>query len=266
MEFYPAIFEEPTYAIEEINLYTRLLAICQPVSILPWQLTYDYSQLAGGGIFGDNEPLHPTQRFWNLKQLASTPKGLSAMPMAGDRPNISCAALGNNPKTTYAFHFVNRGATNEATITGLPVKLEDPPHFYHQSGGGDEGGASDQRFRRKRATIHLPSMTYTTLRSDRRYILRIWIHLYPKNQLIMRLRPLFELQSLLALLSLSIGQAAIAQSPDGISLPGKNSRRHAGRRIWIGDPLVQRHSLRPAARRRPEMEGTSAGETLGWGT
>ena len=51
---YPDIFQEQTYALQEINLYTRLLAICQPISILQWQLTSDYSPLIGGGIFGNN--------------------------------------------------------------------------------------------------------------------------------------------------------------------------------------------------------------------
>ena len=32
---------------------TRMMAIAQPLSILQWQLTADYSLLAGGGIFGD---------------------------------------------------------------------------------------------------------------------------------------------------------------------------------------------------------------------
>ncbi|MBS1504212.1 MAG: hypothetical protein JST32_19240, partial [Bacteroidetes bacterium] len=60
---YPDYFLDPSYAIEEINLYTRLLAICQPLSILQWQLTSDYSPLKGGGIFGNDGPLEPTQRF-----------------------------------------------------------------------------------------------------------------------------------------------------------------------------------------------------------
>ena len=38
---YPAIFKESTFALYEINLYTRLCAICQPLSILQWQLTAD---------------------------------------------------------------------------------------------------------------------------------------------------------------------------------------------------------------------------------
>ncbi|MCK5702329.1 MAG: hypothetical protein KAI29_14290, partial [Cyclobacteriaceae bacterium] len=92
---YPGIFKEQTYALEEINLYVRIMAICQPLTILQWQLTADYSLLAGGGVFGNNdEPLHPTQRFWNLKQLGSTKKGLKFMPLTFKGEDISCAALG----------------------------------------------------------------------------------------------------------------------------------------------------------------------------
>ncbi|MBS7563244.1 hypothetical protein KHS38_02400 [Mucilaginibacter sp. Bleaf8] len=121
---YPAIFMEPTYAREEINLYTRLLAICQPVSILQWQLTADYSPLAGGGIFGDNGTLRPTQRFWNLKQLASTPAGLYAMPITWDQEDVSVAALGDNSKGIYTIHMVNNGASRKVVLNGLPAKVQ----------------------------------------------------------------------------------------------------------------------------------------------
>jgi hypothetical protein len=121
---YPAIFEEPTYAQQEISLYLRLLAICQPLSILQWQLTSDYSPLAGGGIFGNPAPLHPTQRFWNLKQLAATPQGVAYLPLTASRPNISCAALGNPAKGVYAVHVVNNGATRQVTLTGLPARVK----------------------------------------------------------------------------------------------------------------------------------------------
>jgi hypothetical protein len=121
---YPAIFSEPTYALQEINLYIRLLAICEPLTILQWQLTSDYSPLIGGGLFGNTGPLAPTQRFWNLKQLASTPKGLLTMPISSDRPDITCAALGNNGKRIYSIHLVNNGATRETTLKGLPKKLK----------------------------------------------------------------------------------------------------------------------------------------------
>ena len=121
---YPAIFEEQTYALQEINLYIRLLSVCQPLTILQWQLTSDYSPLAGGGIFGNSEPLHPTQRFWNFKQLASTPKGLFAMPVTADRQDVTCAALGDNDKGIYAIHLVNNGPSRTAKINGIPSKIK----------------------------------------------------------------------------------------------------------------------------------------------
>jgi hypothetical protein len=121
---YPAIFEEQTYALEEINLYTRLLAICQPLTILQWQLTADYSPLIGGGIFGNNAPLAPTQRFWNLKQLASTPEDVYAMPISNNGKYLSVAALGNNGKQSYVVHMVNNGATRQVTLSGLPLTVK----------------------------------------------------------------------------------------------------------------------------------------------
>lgn len=118
---YPQYFLEQSYALEEINLYTRLLAICQPISILQWQLTSDYSPLKGGGIFGDNGPLEPTQRFWNLKQLASTPKGLRFMPVTSNVADISCAALGDNAKHIYTIHIVNNGTGRKVHLSGIPA-------------------------------------------------------------------------------------------------------------------------------------------------
>jgi hypothetical protein len=120
---YPAIFQEPVYALQEINLYIRLLAICQPLTILQWQLTSDYSPLAGGGIFGDDGPLRPTQRFWNLKQLASTPEGLYAMKADTRADDITVAAMGDPSTGRYAIHLVNNGTTRKVTLTGLPSSL-----------------------------------------------------------------------------------------------------------------------------------------------
>jgi hypothetical protein len=121
---YPQIFEESSYAIQEIELYIRLLRICQPLSILQWQLTADYSPLIGGGIFGNNEPLHPGQRFYNLKQLASTPPNLSAIPAICSGTNIYCAALADNTKGIYTLHLVNNGSSRMVTISGLPANIK----------------------------------------------------------------------------------------------------------------------------------------------
>jgi hypothetical protein len=117
---YPDIFQEQTYAIEEINLYLRLLKICEPITILQWQLTADYSPLIGGGIFGSNEPLHPGQRFWNLKQLASTPKNSTYIAAQADQDNVTCAALINNETDDVTVHLINNGAKRDYIISGLP--------------------------------------------------------------------------------------------------------------------------------------------------
>jgi len=118
---YPTIFEEPWFSLDEINLYIRICKLSQPASILHWQLTADYSVIAGGG----DEPLRPTQRFWNLKQLGFTPEGLFAMPVDCDKPGIICAAFGDNSKNSFAIHMVNNGAARPATLTGLPAGVKE---------------------------------------------------------------------------------------------------------------------------------------------
>ncbi|WP_321333798.1 hypothetical protein [uncultured Bacteroides sp.] len=117
---YPEIFAESTFAFYEINLYTRLCAVCQPLSILQWQLTSDYSVLWGDGVYGSTGPLRPTQRYWNLKQLASTPEGAFAIPVTCNKEEVNCAAFGNIARGEYAIHMVNNGAFREVTIKGLP--------------------------------------------------------------------------------------------------------------------------------------------------
>jgi hypothetical protein len=117
---YPQIFLEPTFALYEINLYVRIAAICQPLSILQWQLTSDYSLLWGAGIYGSDGALRPTQRFWNLKQLAITPEASFALPFTCSKEEVNCAAFGNISRDEYAVHIVNNGAGRTATVKGLP--------------------------------------------------------------------------------------------------------------------------------------------------
>lgn len=117
---YPMIFNESTFALYEINLYTRICAICQPLTILQWQLTSDYSPLWGNGIYGSEGPLRPTQRFWNLRQLALTPENSFAVPAVSSKENLNVAAFANIARGETAVHIVNNGAACAAEITGLP--------------------------------------------------------------------------------------------------------------------------------------------------
>jgi hypothetical protein len=122
---YPQILMERSFALYEINLYLRILAIAQPQSILQWQLTADYSVMSGGGIFGDNGPLRPTQRYWNLKQLSSTPPRAFALPVKCGRPGITCAAFGNIAEGAYALHLVNNGGARPAIVSGVPANVKE---------------------------------------------------------------------------------------------------------------------------------------------
>ena len=162
---YPAIFGEPTYALKEISLYTRLLAVCQPLSILQWQLTSDYSLLAGGGIWGDTGQLRPTQRFWNLRQLASTPPGLKSMPLSCDRPDIACAALGNVAKGVYALHIVNNGAAREAVVEGLPAGVKTF-HVYVTNRSKSMEAGMPVKVVGGKVTVELEAGSYVTLISQ----------------------------------------------------------------------------------------------------
>jgi len=122
---YPQIFLESTFALYEINLYVRIAAISQPLSILQWQLTSDYSLLWGAGIFQSDGELRPTQRFWNLKQLAATPERAFALPFTGNKDMVNCAVFGNLSRNEYAVHMVNNGAARKAIVNGLPDGLSD---------------------------------------------------------------------------------------------------------------------------------------------
>lgn len=121
---YPDIFSEYTYAMEEMNLYVRILRICQPESILQWQLTADYSPMVGGGVFGNNEiALKPTQRFWNFKQMANLPADLKYMPVTSNKTNVECSGLGDPERAIYAIHLVNNGSSRLASLSGLPSDI-----------------------------------------------------------------------------------------------------------------------------------------------
>ncbi|HWH63581.1 MAG TPA: hypothetical protein VNS50_09920, partial [Ginsengibacter sp.] len=162
---YPAIFQEQIYIMQEISLYIRLLSVCQPLTILQWQFTSDYSPLAGGGIFGDNDPLRPTQRFWNFKQLASTPKGLFAMPITCDRSNITVAALGDNKKKEYTVHIVNNSADRNAILTGLPASVKTM-NIYTTDKNNDVKKGPLLKVVYGKVSFHLDAVSFTTLISE----------------------------------------------------------------------------------------------------
>jgi len=121
---YPMNFLEKFFQLSEIDLYLKVCKYAQPISILEWQLTPDYSVLTGQGLYGDNGPLRPTQRFWNLKQLGSTPEGSFAIPVEVDRPNITATAFADILNGKYSIHMVNKSATRNVTLSGIPESVK----------------------------------------------------------------------------------------------------------------------------------------------
>ena len=135
---YPEIFYEQTFALYEINLYIRICSICQPLSILQWQLTSDYSVLMGEGIYRTEGLLRPTRRFWNLKQLASTPEDAFALPNTCSEEEVNCAAFGNPARGEYTIHMVNNGAEKPAEIKGFPSDVSTMEVYVTDSKRGME--------------------------------------------------------------------------------------------------------------------------------
>jgi hypothetical protein len=159
---YPEIFLEPSYALDEIDLYIRIYSICQPSSILQWQLTADYSVLSGGGIYDTPGPLKPTQRFWNLKQLGLTSKGSFYLPITGDRPNVNCVAFGDIKDGIYSINIVNNGAERKVTLTGLPKTVTSLNIYVTDKDRGMEKEKS-VRVNNETAEFTLTPASFTTL-------------------------------------------------------------------------------------------------------
>jgi hypothetical protein len=117
---YPNVFKEGWYALDEAAEYVRIMRICQPESILEWQLTENYSvikQDAGGA-------LQPTQRFYNLKQFNLTPAGSAWIPAQSCSSLVLPAAAVDPARGVYAVHLVNNGASRPVTLAGLPASVK----------------------------------------------------------------------------------------------------------------------------------------------
>jgi hypothetical protein len=112
---YRNTFLEPWYCLGEIAQYVEICRVAQPLSILQWQFTSDYSILAGGR---DGKPLAPAQRFWQLKQLGMTAPGAKALPVTCDNTHVTACVFDDHGACVV--HLVNNGPGRNATITGLP--------------------------------------------------------------------------------------------------------------------------------------------------
>jgi hypothetical protein len=63
---YRAVFLEPWFCINEAAQYVEICRVAQPLSILHWQLTSDYSILTGGMADDRFNPRRDSGRSNNL--------------------------------------------------------------------------------------------------------------------------------------------------------------------------------------------------------
>jgi hypothetical protein len=122
---YPDIFYEPSFAMDEIDIYVRSCNVAHVKSILQWQLTADYSLLTGGGTYGTKGPLQPTQRFWNMKQFGLVAPDSYILPVTIDKEGISGAAFSDVANGTYTIHLVNQGASRPVILNGFPDNVKE---------------------------------------------------------------------------------------------------------------------------------------------
>jgi hypothetical protein len=138
---YPQIFRESFFALDVVESYERMRSVAQVESILHWQLTGDYSLLSGGGQYNEEGPLRPTQRFWNMKQLAATPPNSYYLPVKCDRPGLTCTALGDIAGGVYSVYIVNNGPARPTTLTGLPAEVKQLRVWVTDATRGMQEGA-----------------------------------------------------------------------------------------------------------------------------
>ena len=157
---YQNLFLEPWYCLDEIAQYVEICHVAQPLSILHWQLTADYSILTGG-ING--QPFQPAQRFWNIKQLGMTAEDSTAVPVTCDNPKVVSCAFADHGACVV--HLVNNGAARKATISGLPAGVKEMRVLVTDS---RRGMKETGRLPIVRGTVRLPldAMSFTTLTSN----------------------------------------------------------------------------------------------------
>ena len=157
---YRNLFLEPWYCLDEIAQYVEICRVAQPLSILHWQFTADYSILTGG-ING--QPFQPAQRFWNIKQLGMTAEDSTAVPVTCDNSKIVSCAFADHGACVV--HLVNNGAARKATVSGLPAGVKEVRVFVTDS---HRGMKETGRVPVVHGKVKLPldAMSFTSLTSN----------------------------------------------------------------------------------------------------
>jgi O-glycosyl hydrolase len=155
---YPNVLREAWYALDEAAEYVRIMRVCQPESILEWQLTQDYSVLKSDA----SGALQPTQRFHNLKQFNLTPAGSSWIPAQSSSGLVLPAACVDPSRSVCTVHLVNNGASRPVTLAGLPAAVTQMSIYVTDEKRGMEK-LEPVRVKNGSAQFTLQGQTLTTL-------------------------------------------------------------------------------------------------------
>ncbi|MDQ6763432.1 MAG: hypothetical protein M3015_12500, partial [Bacteroidota bacterium] len=79
-----------------------------------------------------------------------------------NRPDVSCAGLGNNAKGIYSIHIVNNGPDRDASLSGLPGKIKTMSFYTTDKNKAVKKGAVI-KVQNGKANFHLEAVSYTTL-------------------------------------------------------------------------------------------------------
>ena len=105
-------------------------------------------------------PLRPTQRFYNLQQLAMTPADAFAIPLTVDKENVNTAAFYNIARCEGG-HVVNNGAACKAVITGLPATVHSA--VVYVTNAAQYAEKSQVEVSQGTAVIDMPAESFITV-------------------------------------------------------------------------------------------------------
>lgn len=154
---YRTMLLEPWYGLNEIAQYVDICRVAQPLSILQWQFTSDYSILTGGF---NGQPIGPAQRFWQIKQLGMTAPGAKALTVNCDNTNVTACAFDDHG--VCVVHLVNNGPARTATVTGLPPEVKEARVFVTDAHRGMQQ-TNNVPVAEGRVQLPLDAMSFTTL-------------------------------------------------------------------------------------------------------
>ena len=113
------------YALQELEMFQRILLYAQPLALLEWEFTADYALLVQNE---PAEPLKPTKRYWFLYHFANLmPVPAQPIKTASSHPRVLFSAFKSAreaDQATITLHIANLGAAREMTLTGLPPEYE----------------------------------------------------------------------------------------------------------------------------------------------